>query len=197
MANSGTYNHTKVHFAEGSAPSTPDTGEWVVYAKTDGLYYMEDDGTEVGPLAASTSSGDVPEELDYTEITSSASISATSEATANTVVTAGAIAFDGSTVVDIEFYSSTARPDASTGAILTVYLYDGSSSIGTMALMRSQAANNGNQPMGLLRRRLTPSSASHTYSIRASVSTGTGTISAGAGGSGNNMPAFIRIVTVP
>lgn len=47
MANSGTYNHTKVHFAEGSAPATPDAGEVVIYAKTDGLIYSKDDaGTE-------------------------------------------------------------------------------------------------------------------------------------------------------
>jgi len=43
MANSGTYNHTKVHFAEGSAAATPDAGEVVIYAKTDGLLYSKDD----------------------------------------------------------------------------------------------------------------------------------------------------------
>lgn len=47
MANAATYNHTKQHYAEGSAPSTPDSGEVVVYAKTDGKMYSKDDaGTE-------------------------------------------------------------------------------------------------------------------------------------------------------
>ncbi len=35
---------------EGSAPSTPQTSRWGLYFKSDGLYTLEDDGTEVGPL---------------------------------------------------------------------------------------------------------------------------------------------------
>jgi len=50
MANSGTYNHTKIHFAEGSAPATPDTGEWVIYAKTTGMFVKDDAGVEYGPF---------------------------------------------------------------------------------------------------------------------------------------------------
>jgi hypothetical protein len=47
MANAGTYNHTKEHFAEGSAAATPDASEVVIYAKADGLMYSKDDaGTE-------------------------------------------------------------------------------------------------------------------------------------------------------
>lgn len=41
---------TFVQFAEGSAPSTPASTKWRVYAKTDGLYYIDDTGTETGPL---------------------------------------------------------------------------------------------------------------------------------------------------
>lgn len=58
MANAGTYNHTKQHFAEGSAAATPDAGEVVVYAKTDGKLYLKDDaGTETD--LTSGGSGDV------------------------------------------------------------------------------------------------------------------------------------------
>lgn len=135
-------------------------------------------------------------ELDRTEITSSTSVTATTEAGADTVVTAGAIAFDGSTVVDIEFYAPAARPAGTSGATLTVVLYDGSSSIGQLALHQSQAANNASRPM-FVSRRLTPSNASHTYSIRAFVSTGTGSVTGGAGGSTNFMPGYIRIITKP
>lgn len=46
MANSGTYNHTKVHFTEGAAPTTPDAGERAIYAKTDGMYEIDDAGVE-------------------------------------------------------------------------------------------------------------------------------------------------------
>ena len=45
-------------------------------------------------------------------------------------------------------------------------------------------------------RRLTPSNASHTYSIRGFVTSGTGVAAAGAGGSTALMPAFIRITKV-
>lgn len=34
-------------------PANPSVGYWWIYAKSDGLYYMEDDGTVVGPLIAS------------------------------------------------------------------------------------------------------------------------------------------------
>lgn len=135
-------------------------------------------------------------EFAYAEITSNASITATSEATADTVVTAGAVTGDGSTVMLIEFYSPSSRPDSTgAGRSLEVYLYDGSSSIGLMGFSISQAANAPNRPL-YLARRLTPSAASHTYSIRAIVNVGTGAVGAGAGGSGASMPAFIRITKV-
>jgi len=47
MANSLTYNRTKIHYAEGAAAATPDAAEVVTYAKADGLMYSKDDaGTE-------------------------------------------------------------------------------------------------------------------------------------------------------
>lgn len=36
----------------GSAPSTPATGDWAVYFKSDGFYVIDDAGTELGPLSA-------------------------------------------------------------------------------------------------------------------------------------------------
>ncbi len=38
--------------AEGSKPSNPASNRWRVYPKTDGLYVLDDAGTETGPLAA-------------------------------------------------------------------------------------------------------------------------------------------------
>ncbi len=134
-------------------------------------------------------------ELDYVQITSNVSPTATTEATANTVVTGSAVTYDGSTPVVLEFFSETVRPTATGGASLSLYLYDGSSSIGRIGLL-SNPAPSGSNVLGVpvhIKRRLTPSAASHTYSIRAAVSSGTGLISAGAGGSTAVMPAFIRI----
>lgn len=35
----------------GSAPTTPDTSDWRLYFKSDGLYVVDDAGTETGPLS--------------------------------------------------------------------------------------------------------------------------------------------------
>lgn len=38
---------------QGAAPTTPASGFWRLYAKSDGLYLVDDAGAETGPLAAS------------------------------------------------------------------------------------------------------------------------------------------------
>lgn len=135
-------------------------------------------------------------DLAYTQITAPASITATTEATANTVVTASAVTFDGATVVQIEFYAPYFQPDAAAGnRVIIAVLYDGAASIGLLA--NATFVPTGTQAVPVFAsRRLTPSSAAHTYSIRAYVSAGTGAVGAGAGGSGAYMPAFIRITRV-
>lgn len=42
---------TFIQFQEGSAPSTPASTKWRAYFKSDGLYVVDDAGTETGPLA--------------------------------------------------------------------------------------------------------------------------------------------------
>lgn len=132
-------------------------------------------------------------ELDYAQITSAVSPTATSEATANVVVTGNPVTYDGSTPVMIEFVADQARPSsAGAGRDLQIFLYDGSSSIGFLGYMNVPAT--GAMPVPICcRRRLTPSAGEHTYSVRAAVSAGTGLISAGAGGAGAEQPAYLRI----
>lgn len=38
------------HREQAGDPGNPDVGYWYTYFKSDGLYYVEDDGTVVGPL---------------------------------------------------------------------------------------------------------------------------------------------------
>lgn len=121
-------------------------------------------------------------ELSYVQFTSSVAITATTEATADTVVTAGAVSVDGSTPIIIEFYSPGCD------ANIAIVIYDGSSTIGGVCAFTQTAAAFMN-----VRKRITPSNGSHTYSVRAYKSSGTPSVTAGAGGSGNNMPGFIRI----
>ena len=46
-----------LEFAEGTVPVTPATGFWRLYFKTDGLYTVEDDGTETNIAATTTFDG--------------------------------------------------------------------------------------------------------------------------------------------
>jgi hypothetical protein len=132
-------------------------------------------------------------EFDYVEFTSTVSPTATTEATANTVVTGSAVSYDGSTVVIIEFVCGDAGAPPGANNFMQLWLYDGSSSIGYMGLILNNVVTNTARMPIVLRHRLTPSNASHTYSIRGSVNTGTGQLNAGAGGGGTAMPGYIRI----
>ena len=146
-----------------------------------GTFHLRGDGSFTFP------------DLSYVEFTGTVSPTATTEGTANTVVTADAVTFDGSTKVEVSFYVPNARADAAgANRNMQVFLYDGSGSIGEMARLVTPAAQNDNKPI-YVSRILTPSAAAHTYSIRACVSAGTGALAAGTGGSGNLMPGYIRI----
>ena len=135
-------------------------------------------------------------EFDYVAFTANVNVTATTEATANTLVTGSGVAYDGSTIVVIEFFATSVKPDSgAAGRSVNFWLYDGSSSIGNMGFVRTPAASNMNATVQL-RHRLTPSNATHTYSIRASVDSGTGVVTAGAGGTATALPGFIRITKV-
>jgi hypothetical protein len=134
-------------------------------------------------------------ELAYTEITSNVSVTATVEASATTIVTAGAFTFDGSTKALIIFYSPLVITAAVASATVTLWLFEDGSSIGALGTVKTAAGVDTRVPVTVARR-MTPSAASHTYSIRATQSGGNGTVAAAAGGSGNTFPAYIRITTV-
>lgn len=134
-------------------------------------------------------------EYAYTEFTSNASITATTEGTADTVVTASAVTFDGSTVAMVQFFAPQVKPPSAATAAVVLWLYQDGSSIGALGTVETPAANVLEVPVWVARR-LTPASGSRTYSIRASVGSGTGTVVAGAGGAGANVPGFIRITKV-
>lgn len=53
MARIDNANIEAIKFDEvASPPTTPSTGDWKVYAKSDGLYVIDDAGTSTGPLGA-------------------------------------------------------------------------------------------------------------------------------------------------
>ncbi len=137
-------------------------------------------------------------ELDYVEFTSTVNITATTEATANTIVTSSAVAYSGSQIVLIEYWFPFYTAPLSLNIDMALVLYDGSSSIGFLGLISTPTNGNSQRVVPYGARRLTPSAATHTYSIRGALlgGSGTGVIGAGAGGSGNHNPGFIRITQV-
>jgi hypothetical protein len=113
------------------------------------------------------------------------------EASANQIVSAGALTFDGLTTILIHFYC----PALVTGGALTggVNLWDGSTDLGRLfdGTLVSTVATN--YPVSLFRR-LTPTAGTHTYSARIWTTTASNFIAlAGVGGSGTALPGFIRI----
>lgn len=136
---------------------------------------------------------DVNKEVDYAEITSTATITATTLETADTVITGNAVTYDGVTPVLLEFYCGRAAPSsASGGRYLVIILLEDSTVLGNLAFIRTPATGDFDVPVHCSLRR-TPSSGSHTYTVKAWVNGGTGYIYAEGVGSGNVLSSFLRI----
>lgn len=155
-------------------------------------------GTTLNASGGSAASGTLVE-VDYVAFTSPVTPTHTSDATADTVVTANALSADGSTVYLIEFFAPHVDVGAGAGASanLILNLYDGSTDLGRVAQHLVQASGSIRLP-GRVSHRLTPSNASHTYSIRAWLSGAgaSGTVTAGAGGGATDMPGYVRIIKI-
>jgi hypothetical protein len=130
-------------------------------------------------------------ELAYTQFTSNVTVTATSAAAAQTVVTAPAVTFDGATPVIVEFFAPLGSVNVAGGQLI-FDLWDGSTDIGI--LTGFTAAGGGSAVPFPAVRKLTPTAGSHTYGIRAWTNAGTtATVLAGVGGVGAYVPGFIRI----
>jgi hypothetical protein len=125
----------------------------------------------------------------YVELQSAALITATTEATANTVVTAASITLDGATSICVRFASY--RVDRGT-TFLVLVLYDAVGTGAAASLGRIGVCDADLQPFSA-ERFFTPRAGVHTFSVRAFVDAGTGAVQADTGGSGKGMPAYIRV----
>jgi hypothetical protein len=186
LLSAGETHHHDPSQLEGIGP--PDDGDVLTWDDTGGEWVA------AAPTGGGGGGTGVAAEYDYAQITSPASPTATTEATANTVITGAAVTYDGATPVLVEFFSPFITPPSGALHNVTIVLYDGSSSVGQMGIVTANPTNASRFPTKLAYR-LTPSAASHTYSIRAYVDSGTGTIHAGTAGSGNYVPAYMRITS--
>lgn len=136
-------------------------------------------------------------ELDYVQITSSVTVTGTSEGSPTTVITGTSRSYDGTTIL-IEFMSPRTEIAGAAGDALVVDLYEDSTILGRLHVRNTvvgSSVNHIDSAYGALRR--TPSAGTHQYIVKAWKTTGsTVSIGAGAGGTGANVAAFLRITRV-
>jgi hypothetical protein len=123
-------------------------------------------------------------EYDYVEQTSQLTVTATSEATAQSFIDGNSVSYDGSTRVKIEFACGSVTVATGVGVPILV---DGSTSLGW--LMQLQVSDGGIYAA----RFLVPSAGAHTYHIKAWKTAGTFVLATAAGGVGVQLPAWYRI----
>lgn len=128
-------------------------------------------------------------EIAYDQITSSVNVTATTEATANTIV-AGSSEIYPASRVKVEFWAPRASSPTN-GDYLYIVLFRGATALGHARFAAGAVQNNIIIPY--LQFWDLPTAGTYTYSAKAFVGSGSGaSISAGAGGSGNDLPAFLR-----
>ncbi len=130
-------------------------------------------------------SGGGTTELDYVERTTDLGVTATSSASANSVIDGNAVSFNGTTRVKIEV--GIARADFTNNCFVT--LWDGSTDLGNIAVCGTAGAFAPTAPL-YGARFLTPSNASHTFHIKAWKTSGTTNI---YGAIANALPVWYRI----
>jgi hypothetical protein len=133
----------------------------------------------------------VSDELAYAQITANVSITGTSLASANAIVSSGTVTFDGKPIV-AEFFTPAAIIPA--GLTLSCVLFDAGSAVATWAIIANSTTGTAETPV-FARLRFTPTAGSHNYLAEAYLSaTGTGTILAGTGTGGATAPSHIRLM---
>lgn len=130
-------------------------------------------------------------ELAYKEQTFTNSITATTAATAQTLMGAVTVVCDGSPI-ELEVFLAGARPDTAAGnrQLYLTLLIDGSRVLDQFGLVITPAAGDVYRPT-TIKRRMIPTAGVHTYEVRAYVDAGTGFIESGS--TANRPMSYIRV----
>jgi hypothetical protein len=142
------------------------------------------------------STGPAPVELVYSEIIVPVTISATTEAGAQLVVSAGNVTWPGGTAVTIEFFAPRVHALAAVAGGCVFCLYAGGVSVGRWGELDTDAANDVASPIYLTRRDI-PNAQTELIEVRAFRAAVNYEVNAGPGGVGSYMPAFVRILLAP
>lgn len=136
-------------------------------------------------------------EIGYAQITANVNIASTTEATGTTIISPGAITFDG-TPVYAEFFGHVLCDTNATGDVVVVSLFEGATQIGRLSVVVTPLTANQFSVPTIGRFKFTPTAAAHTYTVTAFATSTTGTpaVSAGAAGTGVKVPAYVRFVKV-
>lgn len=131
--------------------------------------------------------------LNYTQSTGSVSIVSTTEATGTTILSPGAITFDGTAVL-VELQVTARLPTGAVGNFLRLSLFEGATQITRLISLTTLQTAAVDDRVAYAHFVFTPTAASHTYTITGMVTSTTGTPLAfgGAGGTGGNPPMFVR-----
>jgi hypothetical protein len=134
-------------------------------------------------------------EIDYVATTSQTALSATTEGTANTILTSNNVAYDG-TAIYIECFLPQVYGSTTANTDVHLVLLEDSTVLGAIMGPRSQSTNRGLSAI-MFKVKRTPSAASHTYTVKGFVDSGAaGSAGGGAGGSGNLTAGYIRTTKV-
>lgn len=161
-------------FPEGTAPSTPASTKWKVYTKTDGLYYMDDAGTETGPLAASVAASTVGS-LGYSEGTSNQTgITSITDVTGCSVT----VTVAANRLIKISGYLRRVIISDS-GSRSICRIKESTTNLGVILDMTAVGASQSDSASGFIILSA-PSAGSHTYKLTAELTSGTGSVALNA-----------------
>lgn len=131
------------------------------------------------------------DEIGYDSITANALVTATTEATSNTIIACAPHTFDGNPVI-CHFMASAVNQITVAGAKIVFSLWEGATEISRLGSHQVNLTAQGFMPF-YNALRFTPTAGSHTYTIKAYAQSTTGTpqIYCGTGGIGDP-PCYVR-----
>ena len=131
-------------------------------------------------------------ELAYLEFTAPVSVPVVAAASAVTVVATGSLILTA-VAHTVEFTCPQVVTGGSATSDVRVSLWDGTTDLGVLAVVKNNTNTALNAPV-VCRRRLVPTAGAHTFTVKAFAAGQTGSITAGAGGAGALLPGAIRVV---